>query len=126
MVSQAGQYHGFPFRVLHGFTQGDSLSRTISNMVVDSVIRNWVMLVAGEEAVPDGLGRSFQWLTVLLYADFRLLVSLRLSLLQVALYILTSSFTGWASTSTTIKWWVCSAIPVKCMEYTRRRPNGGR
>ena len=38
-------------------------------MVVDSVIRHWVIVVAGEEEEPEGFGRVVQWLAVLFYAD---------------------------------------------------------
>ena len=45
MVSQAGQYYGAPFKGYHGVTQGEPLSPTILNMLVNAVISNWVALM---------------------------------------------------------------------------------
>ena len=45
MVDRASIYFGLPFKGYHIVTQGDHLSPTLFNMVVDTVIRNWVMVV---------------------------------------------------------------------------------
>ena len=42
MVAQAGGYYGKAFGGERGVTQGDPLSPTIFNVVVDAVVRNWV------------------------------------------------------------------------------------
>ena len=52
MVDISGHYYGTPFKGHQGITQVDSLSPTILNMVVGTVICHWVTLVTGEEAGP--------------------------------------------------------------------------
>ena len=47
MVASVGRYYGTPFKVFKGVVQGDLLSSTILNIVVDLVILNWVMVMAG-------------------------------------------------------------------------------
>ena len=44
MVARAGGYYGSPFRGDRGVTQGDPLSPTIFNVVVDAVVRHWESL----------------------------------------------------------------------------------
>ena len=63
MVFRTGRYYGALFQVLFGVTQGYPLSPTIFNMLVGSVIGNWVRLFVGGEEVPEVFGRSIQWLT---------------------------------------------------------------
>ena len=65
MVARAGGYYGTALQGAHGVTQGDPLSPTIFNVVVDSVIRHWVTVVVGEEAGPEVFGISVQWLMAL-------------------------------------------------------------
>ena len=38
-------------------TQGDPLSPTILNILVDAVVRKWLLIVAEEAAGKDGFGR---------------------------------------------------------------------
>ena len=61
-------------------------------MVLDTLIQHWVVLVAGEEAVPDGFGRDVQWITMLFHADDGILSSLRLARLHEALDVLMGLF----------------------------------
>ena len=56
MMARAGKYYGVPFQGTHGVTHGDPIYPIILNMVVDAVIWNWVTIVAGEEAEPEGFG----------------------------------------------------------------------
>ena len=56
MVAKAGGYFGRPFKGYQGVTQGETLSPTIFNVVVDAVIRHWVMVVTPTEAGTGGLG----------------------------------------------------------------------
>ena len=42
MVAREVEYYGSPFKGQRGVTQGDPLYPTISNMVVDAVLQNWV------------------------------------------------------------------------------------
>ena len=41
MVARAGGYHGEAFKGERGVTQGDPLSPTIFNVVVDAAVRHW-------------------------------------------------------------------------------------
>ena len=47
MVALVGKYYSAPSKGYHRFTQGYPLSPNIFNIVVDSVIRNWVVVVKG-------------------------------------------------------------------------------
>ena len=42
MVARAGGYYGKSFKGFRGVTQGDPLYPTMFNVVVDSVVRQWV------------------------------------------------------------------------------------
>ena len=42
MVARAGRYYGEAFKGERGVTQGDPLSPTIFNVVVDAVVRHWI------------------------------------------------------------------------------------
>ena len=48
MVARAGGYYGTGFKGGRGVTQGDPLSPTIFNVVVDAVVRHWVTLAVTE------------------------------------------------------------------------------
>ena len=58
IVVRAGGYFGVPFKGYCGVTQGDPLPPTISNVVVDAVIRYWVAAVAPTEDGTEELGLS--------------------------------------------------------------------
>ena len=53
MVARAGGYYGTSFRGERGVTQGDPLSPTIFNVVVDAVVRHWVHVIM-EDAEAQG------------------------------------------------------------------------
>ena len=48
MVARAGSYYGKGFMVGRGVTQGDPLSPTIFNVVVDAVVRHWLTIAVQE------------------------------------------------------------------------------
>ena len=48
MVARAGGYYGTGFKGARGVTQGDPLSPTIVNVVVDVVVCHWVTLSVEE------------------------------------------------------------------------------
>ena len=48
MVARAGSYYGKGFKGDRGVTQGDPLSPTIFNVVVDVVVRHWLQLSTQE------------------------------------------------------------------------------
>ena len=56
------------------------------------MIHQWVVLVAGEEAGPEGFGRAVQWLEAFFYADDGILASPRSARLQATLDVLTGLF----------------------------------
>ena len=53
MVARAGGYYGTGFKGARGVTQGNPLSPTIFNVVVDAVVCHWVIL-SMEEAEKRG------------------------------------------------------------------------
>ena len=48
MVVRAGGYYGEAYKGERGVTQGDPLSPTIFNVVVDAVVRHWVYRIVDE------------------------------------------------------------------------------
>ena len=53
MVARAGGYYGATFKGSRGVTQGDPLSPTIFNGVVDAVVRHWVMVMVMVEGAEE-------------------------------------------------------------------------
>ena len=93
MVEKAGGYHDPPpFKGFRGTTQGYPVPPKILYVVVDEVMRHWVMVVVEEEAGPDGFGRVARSLAALLYGDDSLIGSTRVEMLQQALNYLTDLF----------------------------------
>ena len=69
MAARAGGYYGTAFKGERGVTQGNPLSPTLFNVVVDAVVRHWVngIMEAAEakgETVQEGRHQS-----ALFYAD---------------------------------------------------------
>ena len=64
----------------------------ILNVVVDAVIRHWVVVVAPTKDSMEVLGLSIQELTAYLYADNGLIVSTRPERLQREFDVLTGIF----------------------------------
>jgi hypothetical protein len=73
IVAKASGYHGDPFGATRGVTQGDPVSPTIFNIVVDAVVRCWLSQVCGADAALSGLGYEVKNKCVLFYADDGLL-----------------------------------------------------
>ena len=57
MVARSGQYYGTGFKGELGVTQGDPLSPTIFNVVVDAVVRHWLLLATQEAEKRGEQGR---------------------------------------------------------------------
>ena len=57
MVAREGGYYGTAFRGERGVTQGDPLSPTIFNVVVDAVVRYWVNGLVDEAGAKGETGR---------------------------------------------------------------------
>ena len=92
MVAKATGYFGRPFKGYRGVTQGDPLSPTIFNVVVDAVIRHWVKVVTPTEAVMGGLGMIIIDLASYFYAEDGLVLSAQPERLQRFFEILTGLF----------------------------------
>ena len=60
MVARAGEYFGTGFKGKRGVTQGEPLSPTIFNVVVDTVVRHWVTLSVEEAETRGGAGAGGQ------------------------------------------------------------------
>ena len=57
MVAQAGGYYKTASKGERGVTQGNPLSPTIFNVVVDAVVRHWVTGFIADAEVRGGLGK---------------------------------------------------------------------
>ena len=58
MVARAGGYYGEYFKGARGVTQGDPLSPTIFNVVVDAVVRHWIDGIVDEAEEKGETGRE--------------------------------------------------------------------
>ena len=75
MVASTGGYYDPPLKGYHGVTQEDPLTTTLFKMVMDSVIRHWVMVVAATMEGKEGLGLLIRNLEAYLYAEDGLVAS---------------------------------------------------
>ena len=58
MVARSGGYYSTAFKGERGVTQGDPLSPTIFNVMVDAVVRNWVNGLVDEAEAKGETGRE--------------------------------------------------------------------
>ena len=63
------QYYGEAFKGARGVTQGDPLSPTIFNVVVDAVVRHWLMLAMAEAEKRGERGNGVRYQATLFYVD---------------------------------------------------------
>ena len=68
MVARSGVYHETAFKGERGVTQGDPLSPTIFNVVVDAVVRHWVTGVIADAEERGKLGKEGRHQAALFYA----------------------------------------------------------
>ena len=66
---ESGGYYGTSFKGERGVTQGDPLSPTIFNLVVDVLVRHWVTGVIADAEERGELGNMGRHQVALLYAD---------------------------------------------------------
>ena len=92
MVARAGGYYGKGFKGGRGVTQGDPISPTIFNVVVDAVVRHWVTIKVTEAETRREQGREGRHQAALFYADDGMLVSSDPQWLQWAFTQLVSLF----------------------------------
>ena len=75
MVEKAGGYYGTSFKGAWGVTQGNPLSPTIFNVVVDALVRHWVTLVVEDAENRGERGKEGSHQAALFYADDGMVVS---------------------------------------------------
>ena len=92
MVAKAERYFAPPFQGYRGLTQGNPLPPPVFGVLVDAVIRHWIMVVVPAEAGTEGLRETFQELTLFFYADDGSVASPQTERLHRAFNILTELF----------------------------------
>ena len=75
MVARVGGKYGDAFKGARGVAQGNPLSPTIFNMVVDAVVRHWVTMALDEAEKRGERGKECRHQTALFYADEGMLSS---------------------------------------------------
>ena len=75
MVARAGGYYGTAFGGERGVTQGDSLSPTIFNVVLDAVVQHWVNGIVEEAEARGETVREGQHQAALFYTNDCMVVS---------------------------------------------------
>ena len=56
VVTKAGKYYGQPFSTDRGVMQGDPVSLTLFNIIVDSVVRATLQEIYGPQEAQHGFG----------------------------------------------------------------------
>ena len=92
MTARAGGYYGTAFKGERGVTQGDPLSPTMFNVVVDGVVRHWVTGVIADVEAWGELGKEGIHQAALLYADNGMVTSSDPQCLQGAFNTLVGLF----------------------------------
>ena len=69
MLARAGRYYRNGFKGARGVTQGDPLSPTIFNVVVDVVVCHWVTLAVEDSEKRGERGKEVRHQSALFYAD---------------------------------------------------------
>ena len=92
MVDRSGGYYGEAFKGARGVTQGDPLSPTIFNVVVDSVVSHWVTMAMAEADKQGERGDEGRHQNSPFYADDGMVASSDPSWIQWAFDTLVSLF----------------------------------
>ena len=92
MVARAGGYYGEAFKGARGVTQGDPMSPTIFNVVVDAVVRHWIEGLATETEEKGDTGREGRHRSAVFYVDNGMVVSSDPAWLQAAFSALVAIF----------------------------------
>ena len=110
-VAQQSGYHGKAFWTSRGITQGDIISPTIFNIVVDAVVCYWLSQVDGEGSKITGLGQTVTKKLTIFYVDDGLVVARDHEWLQHAIDVLSGLF-KWVGLRTNINKTKCmSCMP---------------
>ena len=92
MAERAGGYYGDAFKGARGVTQGEPMSLTIFNMVVDAVVCHWVTMTLEEAEKRGERGKEGRHQATLFYADDGMIASSDPRWLQWAFNALVSLF----------------------------------
>jgi hypothetical protein len=92
VVAKQGGNFGVALPAMRGVAQGDTVSPTIFNIVVDAIIRHWLNLILDDGSEVIGFCQTVREQLVLFYADDRLLASRNQLWLQMALSCLCELF----------------------------------
>ena len=92
MVARAGGYYGTGFKGARGVTQGDPLSPTIFNVVVDALVCHWVTLEVEDTEKRRERGEEGRHQATLFYADNGMVASSNPRWLQWVFNALVSLF----------------------------------
>ena len=69
MVVRVGGYYGDAFKGTWGMTQGNPLSSTIFNVVVDVVVQHWLTMAIEDAYKREQMGKEGRHQASLFYAD---------------------------------------------------------
>ena len=92
MVARAGGYYRDAFKGAQGVTQGNPLSPTIFNVVVDVMVRHWVTMALNKAEKRGERGKEGRHQASLFYADNSTVASSDSCWLQWAFNALVSLF----------------------------------
>ena len=92
MVARAGGYYSTAFKGERCMTQGDPLSPTIFNVVVDAFVRHWVNGLVDEAEAKGETGWEVRHRSAVFYADDGMVVSSDPAWLQGAFNALVAIF----------------------------------
>ena len=107
IVNKDGGYPPLlPFKGYRGVIRGESLPPMIFNVLVESAISHWVMVVAAMEAGTEGLGDLVKDLAAYFYVDDGLIVLTQLERTKRDFDVLTDLFKWvglWTNTRKTLR-----------------------
>ena len=92
MVCRASGSYGRVFKALYGVTQGGPLSPHIFNLMVDTIIQEWMKQMLSAEAANNGIGEEVRLLLACFYTDNSLIALRDPDFLQQAFDTLTDLF----------------------------------
>jgi hypothetical protein len=120
-VRQA-DYYGEPIKATRGLTQGDPLSPTIFNVVVDAIIRAWLASLDDGAETTEGFGHNVFDKIACFYADDGMIGARDNEWLQVAILRLTYLFDRIGLQTNTTKTEAMTCLPGPIQEaYKRNR-----
>jgi hypothetical protein len=131
MVCRAAGYYGQPFTAGRGVTQGGPLSAKLFNIVVDAVVREWMVQLRQDGDYDDGMVEEFMaTFFAIFYVDDAYLASRDPGFLQHALTLLVDLFerVGLQTNTTKTQTMICTPgrIRTQLPSESYRRMMAGR